>query len=114
MDQPEEREENARNTFFEQLLTVRMPTAGPAIQAPSAQDAIADLDTAKQTAPPIGQLPIEQMPTARVQATHPPITVAETYRPEVADQPVTYRMTGGPAAAIEMPAVTAPQIAAPD
>ncbi len=114
MDQPEEREENARNTFFEQLLTVRMPTAGPAIQAPSSQDAIADLETAKQTAPPIGQLPIEQMPTARVQATHPPVTVAETYRPGEVDQPVTYRMTGGPAAAIEMPTVTAPTIATPD
>jgi beta-N-acetylhexosaminidase len=48
-----------------------------------------------------------------VQATHPPVIVAETYRPKEADQPVTYRMTGGPAA-IEMPAVTAPPIAVPD
>lgn len=99
MDQPEEHEENARNTFFEQLLTVRMPTAGPAIQPPSSQKAIADLDTAKQTAPPIpsGQIPVEQMPTARVLATHPPIIAAEAHHPGEAGQPAMSRMTGAPA-----------------
>jgi beta-N-acetylhexosaminidase len=113
MGQPEEHEEDARNSFFEQLLTVRMPTAGPAIQAPSSQGAIADQETAKQTAPPIGQLAIEQMPTARVQATHPPVTFADTHHPVVADHPITYRMTGAPAAAIEMPVVTAPPLVPP-
>src|SRR6185437_4200349 len=114
MDQPEEHEENARNTFFEQLLTVRMPTAGPAIQAPSSQNAIADLDTAKQTAPPIGQTPIEQMPTARIQTTHPPVIVADTPRPNEANQSAAPRMTGAPAAAIEMPAITVPPLAPRD
>ncbi|HEU4783572.1 MAG TPA: glycoside hydrolase family 3 N-terminal domain-containing protein [Ktedonobacterales bacterium] len=116
MDQPEEHEENARNTFFEQLLTVRMPTAGPATQSPSSQNAIADLDTAKQTAPPIpiGQIPIEQMPTARVQATHPPVIVADAHLPGEAGQPSAPRMTGAPAAAIEMPTIVAPPPAPPD
>src|SRR5690348_15792291 len=110
MDQPEEHEENARNTFFEQLLTVRMPTAGPAVQTPSSRNTIADLDTAKQTAPPvpIGLTPIEQMPTARVQATHPPVVVADTHLPGEAGQPAASRMTGAPAAANEMPAIVAP------
>src|SRR5690348_10883135 len=116
MDQPEEREENARNTFFEQLLTVRMPTAGPVVQTPSSRNTIADLDTAKQTAPPIpiGQTPIEQMPTARVQATHPPAVVADTHRPVEAGQPAASRMTGAPAAALEMPAIVAPPLAPSD
>jgi beta-N-acetylhexosaminidase len=74
MDQPEEHGERARNTFFEQLLTVRMPTAGQATQVPSSPDAIAALDTAKQTTPPIAQIPIEQLPTARVPATRAPAT----------------------------------------
>jgi beta-N-acetylhexosaminidase len=64
MEQPDE---NERNTFFEQLLTVRMPTAGPALSAQPPDLSIAERDTERQTAPPI-----DQLPTARVKATMPP------------------------------------------
>lgn len=65
MGQPEE---NARNTFFEQLLTVRMPTAGPALSIPSSQDALAEQETERHSAPPV-----EELPTASIVATNSPV-----------------------------------------
>ncbi|MGE5333760.1 MAG: glycoside hydrolase family 3 N-terminal domain-containing protein [Nitrososphaerota archaeon] len=106
-----QQDENERNTFFEQLLTVRMPTAGPAVSPSSSQDTIADMDTQRQTAPPI-----EQVPTVRVAATHPPIvhaTGSPAPQPAVPAMPATSqpgerRMTGAPVADIP----TAPAVPA--
>jgi beta-N-acetylhexosaminidase len=83
-EQTEQSDERDRNAFFEQLLTVRIPTAGPAQDAqqishdahdtphtPHAAlpDEVAERETGRQSAPAI-----EQIPTVRVAATHPPAT----------------------------------------
>jgi beta-N-acetylhexosaminidase len=100
MEQPEEQDESTRNTFFEQLLTVRMPTAGPALSIPSSQDAITEMDTARQTAPPI-----EQIPTIRIRATQPPPLMSvdapatPPTTPETDHTADMRRMTGAPASA---------------
>ncbi|HEX6544071.1 MAG TPA: glycoside hydrolase family 3 N-terminal domain-containing protein [Ktedonobacterales bacterium] len=70
-------EANTRDTFFEQLLTVRMPTAGPAVPLPSLRDAPAEGNTRRHSAPPAHSAEqqieqIEQMPTIRTRATTPP------------------------------------------
>lgn len=117
MGQPEEQDERARNTFFEQLLTVKTPTAGPALSVPSSQDAVAEIDTARQTAPPI-----EQIPTVRMKATQPPQVMPSDAPATPASTPETLgpagirRMTGAPAAAevSTIPTIPATPAAPPD
>ncbi len=93
MGQPEA---NARDTFIEQLLTVKMPTAGPAPSTAASRDAVADIDTARQTAPPI-----EQIPTVRVAATHPPVSdgahlTTGAPAPSATTHPADRQTTGAP------------------
>ncbi len=107
-EQPDESNEQERNAFFEQLLTVRIPTAGPApqqpaqnAQQPAARDAggaVAEQETERQSA-----AAIEQVPTVRVAATHPPA-------------PGPTRATGAPVAdpapPSNMPAIASAPVAA--
>ena len=98
LEQPEAEE---RSAFFEQLMTIRMPTAGPAAQQPASApaapaDSVSEQDTQRRSAPDIAQLP-----TARVAATHPPT-------PHVTGAPpaqAALRMTGAPVVADPAPFV---------
>lgn len=94
-----EPEENARNSFFEQLLTVRMPTAGPAVSIPTAQDDPANQDTEQLTSPLV-----EQLSTERLAVTHPPASVRASAHPAIsatpdATRPTLRQLTGAPAIA---------------